>query len=96
MAYPELTPYFIDTLICEIDAIVIFAANATSHLSNVDSDIIFNIIKETTVPPFEATLDCIRSELLFMSSQISILVNDIIPGIQKIYINSSSKFFIVF
>lgn len=91
VAYPELTPFLIANLYCEVDTMVMFAANSTSYLSGVDSDIIYEIIKGSRTPPFAAPLDCIANQLLFMNSQVSILVNSLIPGLENFAANSTSK-----
>ena len=95
VAYPELTPFFISNLLCEVDAMVMFAANATSSLSGIDSDIIYSILKGSTTPQFVEPLDCISNKLLFINNQISVLVNSIIPGFQDVIVNSTSNVIVV-
>ena len=70
---------------------LIFAANATSILTEVDSDIIYNILTGVTVAPFAYPLSCIEADLVYLAGQISILVNNIIPGLQNFAIRSTSK-----
>lgn len=70
---------------------IIFAANATSTLSGVDSEIIYNILTGVTVAPFTYPLSCIETDLVYLAGQISILVNNIIPGLQNFAINATSK-----
>ncbi|CAG9797368.1 unnamed protein product [Chironomus riparius] len=90
IAHPILTPFFIADLICEVDVMLIFAANATSILTEVDSDIIYNILTGVTVAPFAYPLSCIETDLVYLAGQISILVNNIIPGLQNFAITSTS------
>ncbi|CAG9797219.1 unnamed protein product [Chironomus riparius] len=81
---PVLAPFFVADLLCELDIIFTFAANATSYLSGIDSDIIYSILKGDIVNPLPAPLDCIANDLTFMSNQITHLVNNVIPGFQNI------------
>jgi len=71
---------------------LIFAANATSILSGVDSDTIYNILMGVTPAPFAYPLSCVETDLVYLAGQISILVNNIIPGLQNFAINATSKY----
>jgi len=96
IAYPVLTPFFIADLLCEVDVMVIFAANATNSLSGVDSELVYNILKGLITPPFASPLDCIANELIYMRTQVSNLINNIIPALENLAENSTSKCFLKF
>lgn len=70
---------------------VILAANATNSLSGIDSEVIYEIINGTTLPPFVQPLDCIADDLIKMKNQISMMVNDVIPGLQDFTQVSTSE-----
>lgn len=89
---PVLTPFFMADLLCELDVMIVFAANATSFLSGINSDVIYSILNGGVVSPLPSPLNCISNDLMFMSNQISNLINNIIPGFQSIAIHSTSKF----
>ena len=91
-----MTPFFIADLICEVDVMVMFAANATNSLLDVDSELVYNILKESTAPPFASPLDCIANELIYMRTQISNMINNIIPALENLAVNSTSKCFLKF
>jgi hypothetical protein len=91
IAYPSLTPFFLADLICEVDVMIILAANATSTLSGVDSETIYNILMGTTTAPFAHPLSCIETDLVYLAGQISILVNNIIPGLQNFNVNATGN-----
>lgn len=92
IANPVLTPFFIADLLCELDIMIMFAANATSFLSGVDPETIFAILNGEVVSPLPSPLDCIANDLTFISDQINMLINNVIPGIENFAINSTSKF----
>jgi hypothetical protein len=89
IAYPILTPFFLADLVCEVDVMLIYAANATSILSGVDSDIIYNILMGVTPAPFVYPLSCVETDLVYLAGQISILLNNIIPGLQNFAVNAT-------
>ena len=89
---PVLTPFFVADLLCELDIMIVFAANATSYLSGVDSDIIYSILNGETISPFPSPLDCVESDLIYMKNQIAYLINNVIPGYENFAINSTSRF----
>lgn len=93
VANPVLTPFFVADLICELDIMIIFAANATSFLSGIDSETIFAIFNGEAVNPLPSPLDCVVNDLTFMSNQITLLLDNIIPGFENFAINSTSKHF---
>ncbi|KAL7040068.1 hypothetical protein ACKWTF_000248 [Chironomus riparius] len=87
---PVLTPFFIADLICELDVMIMFAANATSFLSGVDAEIVYAILNGETVNPLPAPLDCVETDLIYMKNEIAFLVNNVIPGYENFAINSTS------
>lgn len=92
LEYPVLAPAFATDLVCEINIMIDFAANAISSLSGVDSDYIFNILNGTVSLPFTPPLDCISSILIAMQNKIASLKNSFIPQIQLLATSSSGLF----
>jgi hypothetical protein len=78
-------------MLCDVDVMVKFAADATNSLSSVDSELVQNILNGLVTPPFASPLDCIANELIFMRDQISNLRNNVIPGLENLAVNSTSK-----
>ncbi|CAG9797369.1 unnamed protein product [Chironomus riparius] len=81
IAFPVLTPVFIIDFVCELHTLVILAANATSVLSGIDSEVIYEIINGTVPLPFVEPLDCIATDLINMRNHILLMSNDVIPGL---------------
>lgn len=70
-----------------------FAANATSHYSGVDSDLVNNFLRGLDNSSFASPLDCIQTDLVHMRNEISTLVNYVIPQLENFAVNSTSKAF---
>lgn len=87
--FPVLVPSFLAALTCELDLMVVFAANATSSLSGVDSEIIFEILNGVINPPFVSPLDCVESYLIAMKNRIARLKNSFIPQLQILTVKST-------
>lgn len=89
LQYPELAPAFAADLVCEINIMLDFAANAISSLSGVDPEYISNILNGTVNPPFTPPLDCVASALMAMQNRISSLRNSFVQQIQLMATSSS-------
>ncbi|CAG9807512.1 unnamed protein product [Chironomus riparius] len=88
--YPILTPVFVLDFICELDTLVLLVANATSQFSGVDSEVVFEIINGTSLPPFPAPLDCIANDLLAIRTQLQTMTEHVIPGLRDFVVASTS------
>jgi len=76
--------------------LVLLVANATSQFSGVDSDVVYDIINGTAVPPFPAPLDCIANDLLAIRAQLQTMTENVIPGLRDFTVVSTSEFGIRF
>lgn len=72
---------------------ILFAANATSHYSGVDSDLVNNFLRGLGNSSLASPLDCIQNDLVYIRNEISTLANFVIPQLETFAVNSTSKSF---
>ena len=71
---------------------LIFAANATSHISGVSFDAAFNILNNPITPPFGMPLDCIADDLIYIRNYIWTIIKSIAPGLKVFEVASTGLF----
>lgn len=89
MQYPVLVPSFEYDFNCELNIMIMFAANATNILSGIDSDIIYDILNGVSSPPFSSPLDCVESYLIAIKNKIAVLRNSFIPQLHLLAVQST-------
>jgi hypothetical protein len=70
---------------------IILVANSTSSLTGVDSEVIYQILTSNISEPFQAPLDCIAANLLFLRNAISNYKNNVIPGLNNYAATANGK-----
>lgn len=89
--YPNLAPGILIELTCDASHSVDIASNVTSTLSGVSYELAKNIFTGNLTPPFEAPLDCITKDLMFMKAQYVKVINGIIPRLEETLPNITGK-----
>ncbi|KAL7040461.1 hypothetical protein ACKWTF_000401 [Chironomus riparius] len=92
LKYPVLTSSFISDFECEAHRMLIFAANATSHISGVSFDASFSILNNPIIPPFGLPLDCIADDLIYIRNYIWTIIKSIAPGLKVFKLASIGNF----
>ncbi|CAG9801624.1 unnamed protein product [Chironomus riparius] len=88
---PVLIPSFEVEFSCELNIMIIFAANATNFFSGVDSDKIYDILNGVINAPFEKPLDCVENYLISMQNKIAGLRKSFISQLQQLAVQSTAN-----
>ncbi|KAL7040468.1 hypothetical protein ACKWTF_000402 [Chironomus riparius] len=88
---PVLTPSYALYVQCASTQALILAANVTSRLSGVSSDIINGILRKTINPPFIEPLDCIADDLIYMSERLAYMSSEFTSVLNRFRERKSGK-----
>lgn len=82
-SYPIVYYSMTMKLRCDADQTIVFAANVSSRLTAVDSEIAYKILSGAMVPPIEPQPGCVEYDLLFMRKRYLKIIQDVIPALKN-------------